>query len=424
MSLINHMLSDLQARRGGVRLEDELVLEGLSAVEQRSPPRRSWGTAAVLALVAAVLGMFALRIPFVSLDAGATADRPIARASTAGNAEMHVPVATNPEPRDRHAVRDADARAALPDMAIVDPEPGVALPETALREQTSPPVTSIADLAAALTTPATPGPEEVPIALPAEFDTGLIPVAAAAPHQTMPDAGETAAAGSPPERPPVLIDVQPEGTIDAAVESVGHFEKKARDEGAAPDPERVYREALDLVHSGERELAIERLIDLLEEAPLHVDARLALIELLRDDGRIAESLALLAEGASLHPGDPQFQLPYARILVDQGDLSSALEVLERDPPPVARDPDYHAFLAAVYQRLERHQDAIAAYRGILQQQPGNGVWWMGLGISLMAADEYSEALDAFNRALADSSLSTGLRRYVAQRIEAIRRIQT
>jgi len=100
-------------------------------------------------------------------------------------------------------------------------------------------------------------------------------------------------------------------------------------------------------------------------------------------------------------------------------------VLERGAPEIApQNAEYHAFLAALYQRLTRHRDAIARYSAVLETRSDNGVWWVGLGISLMADGRGSEALDAFRQSLDDASLSRNLRRYVTERIDEIEKARS
>jgi MSHA biogenesis protein MshN len=71
------------------------------------------------------------------------------------------------------------------------------------------------------------------------------------------------------------------------------------------------------------------------------------------------------------------------------------------------------------QRLNRHAEAADLFASALQSAPGNGVWWMGLGISLAAEGRTDTARDAFSRARASGSLSPELAQYVEQRLRQL-----
>jgi len=473
MSLINHMLSDLQTRRGGVRLQDELVLEGLSAVEQRAPEHRSWTSMVAIVALAALLGILAYRVAFehsageplsglgkpsgVSSQAMqvATAERSLTTpevaapqaVSMAGEKDSEidaVPERLSDSAAEIALTSDAVAAADEPEAeqsqsTLSDPSLAGIEPATALRSAEPEPVAQISD-EPLVSTRAEGAESAVPAASMAAFDAKLV-VVAATPDEVEPAATEIlfvppapASSGDPKavETPNIeagidfdsVADLQQELALQPVIEETGNFTKTARRNALDVGAKELYDNALALMRNGERNRAMEALFSLLDIEPLHVDGRLAVIGLLREADQIAESIALLAEGAALRPGETRFTVPYARILVDQNDLEGALRILERRPPGVAEDADYHAFLAAIYQRMERHDEAIPVYRAILEIDPAKGVWWMGLGISLTAIEQHYDALEAFNRSLADSSLSSGLRRYVAQRIEALRRLQT
>jgi MSHA biogenesis protein MshN len=83
------------------------------------------------------------------------------------------------------------------------------------------------------------------------------------------------------------------------------------------------------------------------------------------------------------------------------------------------DADYHAFDAAVLQRLGRHREAVAAYQSALRLAPRAGLWWMGLGISLQADSRGADALDAFRRARSAGGLNSDLLAFVDQRMKQL-----
>ena len=100
---------------------------------------------------------------------------------------------------------------------------------------------------------------------------------------------------------------------------------------------------------------------------------------------------------------------------------SGIETLTRTLPYAGANPDYHAFLAGALQRQQRHREAAAEYLAALRSAPANGVWWMGMGISLQAEKRNSEALEAFQKAQASGVLSAELQAFVERQIRQLGR---
>ena len=221
------------------------------------------------------------------------------------------------------------------------------------------------------------------------------------------DSGNTAAATAPPSRP-------------AARASSPQSLKKARRLSAAEQAEQDYQNGVQLLQQGKPETAEPLLRKVLVHDARHLKARKALVDALLKQARAQEAEAVLTEGIRLNPDYLLFTKLYARVLVDQGDTSAALAVLEGKAASATQDIEYQAFLAALYQRLERHNDAISAYRKALASQPQQGVWWMGLGISLEATQQPAEALEAYRRAQATGSLSPAVLDFVKGRISILK----
>ena len=110
---------------------------------------------------------------------------------------------------------------------------------------------------------------------------------------------------------------------------------------------------------------------------------------------------------------------YARALLQLNRDQQAITLLREHAPPVAQDPEYHALLAALYQRAGRYDDAIALYRDLLQRNPHQALWWMGLAMALEASQRPANALSAYQQARSAGPGRHALMSFIEARIAAL-----
>ena len=157
----------------------------------------------------------------------------------------------------------------------------------------------------------------------------------------------------------------------------------------------------------------------LEIDPGHEAARQTLVALLIETKRVDEAALSLQEALAVDAGNTGFAMLLARIMVESNDIPTALVVLQRHAAPPDRNPDFHAFAGALYQRLDRHKEAIEQYQAALRLAPSAGVWWLGLGISLQAVGRPKDAQEAFTRAKSAGNLAPDLLGFVDQRLRQL-----
>jgi len=209
------------------------------------------------------------------------------------------------------------------------------------------------------------------------------------------------------------------GMPAAKVQGAGSIDKQIR---VSTPPERAetgFRNATVLLNQGRVAEAIDGYKATLQQDASHPAARQALVGLLLENRRIDEAQQYLQEGLSLNPDRVNYAMLSARIQVERGDLQGAHDLLSKYAGGAADNADYHAFDAAVLQRLGRHKEAVSGYQAALRLAPRSGLWWMGLGISLQADSRGADALDAFRRAKSAGGLSADLITFVDQRIKQL-----
>lgn len=100
----------------------------------------------------------------------------------------------------------------------------------------------------------------------------------------------------------------------------------------------------------------------------------------------------------------------ANLLADKGDVPGAITVLQRMLPTQLGNQQeqqqeyqqyyqqYYATLAALFYRDAQYARAQQIYKSLLQQNPNNSIWWLGLGVTLEASARTQAALKAYEQA--------------------------
>jgi MSHA biogenesis protein MshN len=183
--------------------------------------------------------------------------------------------------------------------------------------------------------------------------------------------------------------------------------------------EDAYRRALASLQDGRVTETIASLEQALQLDPRHDAARQTLIGLLVETGRVDEAMRQLQQALAPDARQPALAMLLARLQIERG--GSGIETLTRTLPYAGGNGEYMAFLAGALQRQGRHAEAAGQYQAALRGAPHNGVWWMGLGISLQADKRDADARTAFQRAQAAGSLTPELQAFVERKLQQLAR---
>jgi MSHA biogenesis protein MshN len=383
MSLINKMLQDLDRRNAAHEGVAGPAAGGLGrhvrpVGRERGGSRLFWRLMAVLILAAlGGIGWLLWQLTPRSLVTEAAYQPPRDRGGPA--AQSKSPPVTPPAPAPQAAAEPAAVKA--PEAAAT-----IAVPPSAPAE------TSAADSKA-------PDRQRAEAARSAPKKSRR---SAAAP----PASGKSRRAAAPPE------------TARAEAAEGGKIERRS-DETPRDRAENAYRRAVGMVRQGRVAEGMDGLREALSIDPGHRNARQTLVALLLEARRLDEASALLREGLAQSADNTGFAMLLARIMVERNDVASALAVLQEHAASADQNPDFHAFAAALNQRLDRHEEAIEQYRMALRLAPSAGIWWVGLGISYQAVGRQGEALDAFKTARSAGSLSPDLLNFVDRQLKQL-----
>jgi tetratricopeptide (TPR) repeat protein len=131
------------------------------------------------------------------------------------------------------------------------------------------------------------------------------------------------------------------------------------------------------------------------------------------------AMHILHDGLVMMPGYAPFNALEAHALAGQGKTAQAIALLNDAHPDIHSQPDYYAFLAALYQRNKQYMMSAQIYNQLVKTNPSQGVWWMGLGIAFQASEKNNAALEAFQKSLTASGLSPNLQAYIQQQIQRL-----
>ncbi|WP_151446923.1 tetratricopeptide repeat protein [Lacisediminimonas profundi] len=243
------------------------------------------------------------------------------------------------------------------------------------------------------------GPGTMPV-----VQAALAPAVAAAPS---PGATSSLPRPAPPAQVPAVVE--------APNERAAPKEPTPRQQA-----ENEYKRGGGLAQQGRSAESIAAFELALKFDPGHVPARQSLASQLVEAKRLDEAMQRLQEGLDANRANGSLAMMLARIQLDRGETKAAIDTLGRSLPYDRERPEYHAFMAGLLQKENRHREAIDYYLNALRKAPQNGVWWMGIGISLQAENRVSEAREAFSRAQAAGGLSAELKAFVQQRLEQLR----
>ncbi|WP_265948461.1 tetratricopeptide repeat protein [Dechloromonas sp. A34] len=350
MSLINDMLRNLEAKRPDDLARQNLQSEIRSLPPAATPRLRLGPVLALSSLLALALGGAVLHLDSQLLPLLGIVETPppaVAAVPAPVVLQPAVPVLT-PTPPELQPAPVADDLKLAQGLSVL-PMPAA-------------PVLPVPD-------PVAPPREVKPEAPPAKSETAAIKVAAT-----------TYAGPVSIEKSPVLAT--PRDRADAE-----------------------YRKAETTQATGRSGEATEALRAALKHDAGHVPARQALLRQLLDQRRFEEAMSMLQEGLDLQPMQTGWAMSLARLQLERGDVTAADRTLGRSQDYGETNADYAAFQGHLKTRLGAHRLAVAHYQRAARLSPGEGRWWLGLGLAQEADGKAAESKEALRRALASATLS-------------------
>lgn len=194
------------------------------------------------------------------------------------------------------------------------------------------------------------------------------------------------------------------------------IDKTSRGVPVSEAAEGEYRKALAMVRRGSLAEGADGLRRTLQLEGRHSQARQALLSVLVEQRQWREALAVSSEGLTLDPTHSEWAMLAARLLVEQGDLARAADLLGTHAAQGEKNADYLAFYGLLLHKLQRSKEAVQRYQAAVTLRPAEGRWWYGLGMALEADHRETEAREAYRRAREVGSLTSDMAGQVEQKL--------
>ncbi|MCW3060748.1 MAG: hypothetical protein JWQ02_2569, partial [Capsulimonas sp.] len=139
------------------------------------------------------------------------------------------------------------------------------------------------------------------------------------------------------------------------------------------------------------------------------DNVISFAEMLREDERKAEALALIKTAAKTEPADTALLGELADLDSDQGNGAAAISLYQRLIELEPEQPLYANILASLYTDSGDHTRALSVLHSAIERRPQNADLYAALGDSLRELHKQKEALTAYQTAVALAPDQPGLR---------------
>jgi|GEM_PF-1746910 MSHA biogenesis protein MshN len=171
--------------------------------------------------------------------------------------------------------------------------------------------------------------------------------------------------------------------------------------------------------NGDTATAIKDLNGLIALEPRNASARKRLASLEFAQGNPTRAAFLLDQGIKLLPNDSSMRLMQARLLFRENRNTQALTLLIDHPKNMIADDELLSFRAALAEKQKDYVTSLQDYAVLLQRQPNNARWMLGLAISQDKQKMYKEAVVTYKKVKSSNQLSAQVVSFVDGRLAAL-----
>lgn len=183
---------------------------------------------------------------------------------------------------------------------------------------------------------------------------------------------------------------------------------------------RILEQRIQLsLKNGDTATAIKDLNSLIALEPRNASARKRLASLEFAQGNPTRAAFLLDQGIKLLPNDSSVRLMQARLLFRENRNTRALTLLIEHPKNMIADDELLSFRAALAEKQKDYATSLQDYAVLLQRQPDNARWMLGLAISQDKQKMHAQAVVTYKKVKSSNQLSTQVVSFVDGRLAAL-----
>lgn len=173
--------------------------------------------------------------------------------------------------------------------------------------------------------------------------------------------------------------------------------------------------------NGDEQAVVASLQKIIELAPEDLRTRKQLAAMLFSKQKFQAAQQVLLEALVQAPADSSSRLMLARIHYRAGENTMALDTLKAHPHHTLASDELLSFRAALAESIGEYQLAQVDYQILVNRNPKEAKWWLGLGVSLDKQKLGEEAIASYEQAKSLKQLPQQVDTFVEQRIRLLAR---
>lgn len=179
--------------------------------------------------------------------------------------------------------------------------------------------------------------------------------------------------------------------------------------------------ALKALDSNNFDAAVDAYSEALRYTPRDETLRQRLAALYYGKNDVRKAFDLLQVGIEMNPKGETLRIALSRLLIKEKQLTAALTPLS----PLTTDAsiEYLSLRAALAQKNQFNDMALESYQTLVQREPNNARWWLGLGIQQERAFKLAQAKTSYQNALSKVGVSSSSITFIQDRLKTLDKLQ-